>query len=630
MHKIAVAMQLLIGENPAFAKSNNHELGLDMRTHLYKMRTRLLATAIALSLPSAALAQCIVDWNTVYQRIDGFGASCAYSGRVWSTATADAFFSTNAGIGLSLLRSQVQPGGTQTSSEIGLMQLAQARGARNWSTPWVPASTFTSGGSYQGYGSDATNLVYAQQLANYCASMQSTYGVSIYALSIQNEPDNPGFCLWNPRQIHDFTTNLYNAFQSSNVTALIMLPESQNWTDPSELENNALNDTNSAADVGIVANHDYVNNNTNGDQTTPAVNPYATTKPVWETEVSTIGDTPNGSITNAMYWAVRIHLFLTVAQVNAWHYWWLISGNADNEGLQLNGNIPTMRMYVVGNYSRFIRPGYYRIGATNTTSALISAYQETNSGTFVIVAINTNASTAISQTFTLTNCTIVSPTVTPWMTCSNQSTFAISTNSQAPVAVSGSSFSYTLPAMSVVTFVGQAVTNTPVTLAPVANQVVNAGVTLLVTNSATDSGVPPVTLSFSLLSGPTNATLTSLDATDELLTYRPLVSQANTTNQFAVMVAVNGNSSLNATNSFTVTVNPLASQPALSSISILGGQISLGVNGPVGPDYTLLTTTNLTGGWQALYKTNSPVTPLTLVDTNPAGPARFYRIQIGP
>jgi hypothetical protein len=96
------------------------------------------------------------------------------------------------------------------------------------------------------------------------------------------------------------------------------------------------------------------------------------------------------------------------------------------------------------------------------------------------------------------------------------------------------------------------------------------------------------------------------------------------------MVAVSGNSSLSATNSFTVTVNPLASQPALSSISVLGGQISLGVNGPVGPDYTVWTTTSLTSSWQALYTTNSPVTPLTLVDTNSADRARFYRIQIGP
>ena len=62
-------------------------------------------------------------------------------------------------------------------------------------------------------------------------------------------------------------------------------------------------------------------------------------------------------------------------------------------------------MYVLGQYSRFVRPGYYRIGATNTGSALISAYKDTNSGNFAIVAVNTNTSTTINQTFNLTNFT---------------------------------------------------------------------------------------------------------------------------------------------------------------------------------------------------------------------------------
>jgi hypothetical protein len=34
--------------------------------------------------------------------------------------------------------------------------------------------------------------------------------------------------------------------------------------------------------------------------------------------------------------------------------------------------------------------------------------------------------------------------------------------------------------------------------------------------------------------------------------------------------------------------------------------------------------------WQPLFTTNSPALPVTLVDTNHADTARFYRIQIGP
>jgi len=54
----------------------------------------------------------------------------------------------------------------------------------------------------------------------------------------------------------------------------------------------------------------------------PPVNHYG--KPLWETEVSTF-DSYDGSISNALYWAGQIHDFLTVDQVNAWHFWWLMA-----------------------------------------------------------------------------------------------------------------------------------------------------------------------------------------------------------------------------------------------------------------------------------------------------------------
>jgi hypothetical protein len=97
-----------------------------------------------------------------------------------------------------------------------------------------------------------------------------------------------------------------------------------------------------------------------------------------------------------------------------------------------------------------VRPGYYRIDATDLTGPMVSAYTDTNSGAFAIVAVNTNATLSISETFTLTNVTLASPSLTPWITSLSQN----ATNNQPAVTVSGSSFSYTLPAMSVVTLVG--------------------------------------------------------------------------------------------------------------------------------------------------------------------------------
>src|SRR5262249_35831001 len=154
------------------------------------------------------------------------------------------------------------------------------------------------------------------------------------------------------------------------------------------------------------------------------------------------------------------HHFMTIAQANAWHYWWLISSNPDNEGLMGVGDVPTKRMYVLGQFSRFVRPNFYRIGAYNNDTALISAYKATNATAFAIVAINTS-NAPIDQIFNLLPFTAAS--VTPWITSST-----MSLSNQTAVAVTNASFTYTLPAMSVVTFVGQG--NTPPTIAPVANK----------------------------------------------------------------------------------------------------------------------------------------------------------------
>jgi len=156
-----------------------------------------------------------------------------------------------------------------------------------------------------------------------------------------------------------------------------------------------------------------------------------------------------------------------------------------------------------------------------------------------------------------------------------------------------------------------------------------AGATLVTTNSAFDPDAPSQTLTFSLMGAPANATLTTNNGTNAVFTWRPLVSQANTTNTITIKVTDNGSPPLSASQSFTITVNPLA-PPTVSSIAASASQISLVVDGPTGPDYSLLASTNLTD-WQAISTTNSPTLPITLIDTNyNLYPVRYYRIQLGP
>jgi hypothetical protein len=144
--------------------------------------------------------------------------------------------------------------------------------------------------------------------------------------------------------------------------------------------------------------------------------------------------------------------------------------------------------------------------------------------------------------------------------------------------------------------------------------------------SATNPPTGPLEFTFSLLSGPTGA---AINATNGVFTWRPLVSQANTTNLVTVKVTDDSAPPQSATNSFNVIVNPLV--PAvIGSFAVNGAQATLTVDGTQGPDYTVLFSTNLVN-WQALFTTNSPVVPLTLtIPVAATNPAAFYRTQMVP
>jgi hypothetical protein len=171
-----------------------------------------------------------------------------------------------------------------------------------------------------------------------------------------------------------------------------------------------------------------------------------------------------------------------------------------------------------------------------------------------------------------------------------------------------------------------AAANTAPQLATNSNSVVNVGVTVVVTNVATDSDVPAQTLTFSLLTGPLNATL---NTNSGVFSWRPQVTHANSTNLFTISVTDDGTPNLSATNSFSVTVNPLT-LPNVTSPTWAGGQFSATVNGQTGPDYAVQNSTNLLN-WSTLLITNSPVMPFNWTDINTStSRVQFYRIKVGP
>ncbi len=403
-----------------------------------------LSSVVSITVNNAAGPTVTVDWSDVHQQIDGFGAASVSTGDGITDSQADLFWSTTAGVGLSLLRVQIQTDGTYP--DLATMQKAQDRGVRIWGTPWSPPASMKSNGSTNNGGSllAADYQAYADYLSSYVLGLKNSYGINLYALSIQNEADYTATwqsCIWTGQQFHDFLgNNLLPTFSKNGVTTKIMMPEESGWK--FDLATATLNDPVTAAGVSIIAGHNY-----DGASAAPYPLGQNQGKALWETEVSSF-EAFDPSMTNALRWAQKINDWMTIANANSWHYWWLIDGNSDDEALLGPSGQTTKRLYVMGNYSKFVRPGYYRIGtsASPVGGVSVSAYKDPNTGKFAIVAINQNAS-AVTLDFALNGFT--ANAVTPWVTSAS-----LDLVEQPSITVGGSAFVATLPAASVTTFVG--------------------------------------------------------------------------------------------------------------------------------------------------------------------------------
>jgi hypothetical protein len=163
-------------------------------------------------------------------------------------------------------------------------------------------------------------------------------------------------------------------------------------------------------------------------------------------------------------------------------------------------------------------------------------------------------------------------------------------------------------------------------LLTVADQTLNAGMVLSVTNLVSDPDLPVNAFQFALLAGPSGA---DFDADTGVLTWRPLMAQADTTNTVTVQVTDDGVPNLSTNRSFQVIVNPLG-EVTLTPLASTTGQFVMQVEGFVGPDYAIEATTNFTN-WTELGTTNPVAMPFEFVDAAAGNfTNQFYRARLGP
>jgi glucuronoarabinoxylan endo-1,4-beta-xylanase len=318
------------------------------------------------------------------QTMAGFGTSDNWL-RALSTDLADLAWDKDKGIGLSLHRIGINSRGENGGSWVNARNAA-ARGARLWASPWSPPRELKTGDSTRGdIGGTLRPAAYeswATTLADFARKTREQAGAELYAISPQNEPDYAELadydgCSFDEVQLAAFISVLGPKLHALDPPVRLLAPETSGWDRMGRFADAIKAAAAANVQTDLFATHDY------GYEVVAYPDPG---RPIWQTEAShNIGI--DDSMENGIEVAGWIHDALAKGNASAWHFWWINQTNPaeSSEGLMRNGT-PTRRFYVVGNWSKFVRPGFVRVETSSDPSDLrLSAF--IGEGTMTLVVI---------------------------------------------------------------------------------------------------------------------------------------------------------------------------------------------------------------------------------------------------
>jgi O-glycosyl hydrolase len=381
-----------------------------------------------------------VNLDDVHQTIEGFGFNTALSS---ATPNWDTFYTTTgSGLGLSIVRVAMQSNGSLSGAVPPSSYNAKVIGS-----PWTAPANCKDNNSTTKGGKLLTSCYdsWSTSIANFAKNNK------LYAMGAANEPDfaSCGSTIGPPCN-GDYDTMIFTATEMVNfvkvlgpklkaVNVKLIAPEPSEWVhlwsnasatgstvashpnssdplkcgcfsnDPTTVGCSSTcasgggydyghwlaKDATAWAAIDIIGTHEY-----DSQKAAPwpsDVDGGKRSKPVYETEVSGVmywpEQGPSSDINNGVVVAGWIHSALVVGEASAWLYWWYQT-SSDNEGLVLSASSMTKRAYTLGNYAKFVRPGYVMVGVTGNTNTnvLLSAYTGTDG--IVIVAINKGTAAA--------------------------------------------------------------------------------------------------------------------------------------------------------------------------------------------------------------------------------------------
>jgi len=387
----------------------------------------ILTGCSSVSGPEEDISEATIDLSDIRQLIRGFGGvnMPGWIDDMTPDMVAKAFGADDGQIGMTILRIRVPWDTTKFNLEVPTAQLANSLGAIIIASPWSPPPEFKTNGNIVGGRLKSTcYAAYADHLKAF-ADYMSANDAPLYAISLQNEPDvrvSYESCDWNAAEMLRFVKE-----NASSIGVPIIIPESYNFNHT--ISDAILNDSLAVENIAIIGGHIYGG----GCRSYPLAESKG--KEVWMTEHLNTEYNWYSVIGTVM----EIHDCM-VANMNAYLWWYIrrFYGPIDDDGKV------TQRGYVMSQFARFVRPGFYRVAADEhpQPNIYLTAYKQNDR--VIIVAIN-RATPTVKQTFILTNGTVAS--FKSYVTSGTKNCVR-----GKNISVSDAQFTTTLTARSVTTF----------------------------------------------------------------------------------------------------------------------------------------------------------------------------------
>ncbi|MEU7911212.1 glycoside hydrolase family 30 protein [Microbispora bryophytorum] len=404
-----------------------------MRRHLI-VASLLVVPLIWQAQPAAASAAAIdidIDNSAKYQKIDGFGVSTAFRRNELIKALPedkqreilDLWFSREKGAGFSLLRLGIgsRPAGVPYDQMVSIQpedpggpaappkyvwdgddnsQVWMAKAARRYGVERFFADAWSAPGYMKDNG-DARNggtllpewqHAYANYLVQY-AKFYAQEGIKITDLGFTNEPDWTApyeSMRFTPEQAAQFVKVLGPVASAAHVN--LVCCDSFGWDQAKAYTEAIEADPEARRWVKVHSGHSYAS---------PPTSPLPTDRNTWMSEWGPGGNTwdeswDDGSGQDGMTVAQAVNDALTLGNASAYIYWLGVSSGATRAFISVDTTNKTYRvskrLWAMAAYSRFIRPGAVRLGATASDPALkVSAFRNAD-GSRVIEILNTGTS----------------------------------------------------------------------------------------------------------------------------------------------------------------------------------------------------------------------------------------------